>query len=101
MYLEDSVRTFLHQESRSSIILTASRELKNQRDELAQSSAVDANALADKLKYVWSSLVTTPYRLLTCPSFTARSNGLARPPQFFAIGSLQTKKKRRRETTKP
>lgn len=32
-------------------VLTVRREMKNQRDELAQSSAVDANALTEKLEY--------------------------------------------------
>ncbi|KAL9100367.1 MAG: hypothetical protein Q9163_004249 [Psora crenata] len=37
------------------------RELKNQRDELAQSSAVDANILTDKLNHIERSRSATPY----------------------------------------
>lgn len=55
MYFEASVRTNIDLAllcpSRRSIVLTAPRGLTIQRDELAQSSAVDANALTDKLKY--------------------------------------------------
>lgn len=53
MYIKATVRTFVTQlyPLCCLTVLTVRREMKNQRDELAQSSAVDANALTEKLKY--------------------------------------------------
>ncbi len=51
MHLEASVRAFSTQLSLPcSIALTLQRDMTHLRDEAAQSSAVDANALMDKLK---------------------------------------------------
>ncbi|MDI1488802.1 MAG: hypothetical protein OHK93_008078 [Ramalina farinacea] len=61
------------------------RELKHQRDELAQSSAVDANVLADKLNQVDRSPSATP------------SDSFVTPPPLDLNGPEQIEEDRKRE----